>query len=172
MKVLECSSNGDIRFSAFGAKVEVFGKLDTIENHYQLSKRFISNTGEVMVPKTWKDAKGKKVDYFIVGNKEYEPKYLSAFYNLLWVKYLDNNLELVEYAKGFDDFSDMFKGKAVNCQADIIKKYIKEGRKSLDDFLEDIRKREEYEKSFMYIDSYDIIDLNRDIKNVRSVNVY
>lgn len=44
--------------------------------------------------------------------------------------------------------------------------------KSLDDFLEDIRKREEYEKSFMYIDSYDIIDLNRDIKNVRSVNVY
>jgi len=131
MKVLECSSNGDIRFSAFGAKVEVFGKLDTIENHYQLSKRFISNTGEVMVPKTWKDAKGKKVDYFIVGNKEYEPKYLSAFYNLLWVKYLDNNLELVEYAKGFDDFSDMFKGKAVNCQADIIKKYIKEGRKSI-----------------------------------------
>lgn len=131
MKVLECSSKGDIRFSALGAKIMVNGKLDTIENHYQLSKRFLGENGEVIIPNTWREAKGKKIEYFEVGRKSFEPKYFSAFYNLMWVKYLDKNPELVQFAKGFDDFSDMFKGKSINCQADTIRKYIKKGRNSI-----------------------------------------
>lgn len=43
MKILECSSRGDKRFSAFYAKVEVFSKLDSIENHYQSCKRTVDN---------------------------------------------------------------------------------------------------------------------------------
>ncbi|GMX64532.1 hypothetical protein Elgi_38010 [Paenibacillus elgii] len=57
--------------------------------------------------------------------------YLSQWYKMLWVKYLDDNPELVEYAKGFDDFNDIFKGKSLNCQADVIRQYIKQGRESL-----------------------------------------
>lgn len=56
---------------------------------------------------------------------------------MLWVNYLDNNPELVEYAKQFDEFNDIFKGKSLNCQADVVRQYIKEGRQSLvDDYQE------------------------------------
>ena len=131
MKVLECSSKGDIRFSAFGAKIKVFGKLNTIENHYQLSKRFLGSNGEVVIPKSWKEAKGKDIEFFEINGRKFKPKYLTAFYDLMWVKYLDSNPDLVKYASKFDDFTDMFKGKSINCQADTIRKYIKEGRKSI-----------------------------------------
>lgn len=140
-KVLECSTysgdsrtpKGDKRFSAWGAKVKVGDTFDYIENHYQLCKRFIEN-GELIVPKSWKDAKGKHdIAFFEVMGRRYEPKYLSAYYSLLWVKYLDANPSLVEYAKGFDKFTDKYKGKSINCQADVIRKYVKEGRDSIFD---------------------------------------
>lgn len=38
VKILECSTAGDKRFSAFYAKVSVNGKFDSIENHYQWTK--------------------------------------------------------------------------------------------------------------------------------------
>ncbi len=123
IKILECSSKGDKRFSAFYAKVKAFGKYDSIENHYQLCKRF----GE-FVPETWKDAKGKTPTHFELNGVEYDLKYLSMWYDMLWLKYLDENPGLVEYASQFDDFGDMFKGKSINCQADTIRKYIKQGR--------------------------------------------
>lgn len=138
-KVLECSTysgdaktpKGDKRFSAWGAKVKVGSTFDYIENHYQLCKRFIED-GKVVVPKSWKDAKGKHdIAFFEVLGRRYEPKYLSAYYSLLWVKYLDDNPSLVEYAKGFDKFTDKFKGKSVNCQAEVIRKYVKEGREAI-----------------------------------------
>jgi endo-1,4-beta-D-glucanase Y len=50
---------------------------------------------------------------------------LTDWYRLLWVKYLDENPGLVEYARQFDEFTDMFRGKnTVNCQADVIRDYI------------------------------------------------
>ena len=131
MNILECSSKGDKRFSALYAKVEVNGIEDTIENHYQLSKRFTTLFG-VIVPKVWTDAKGKAPDYFEVNGKPFELKYLPNFYALLWVKYLDQHPELVSYARKFDDYHDIFKSKnSVVCQADVIRQYIKEGRQSI-----------------------------------------
>jgi hypothetical protein len=42
--------------------------------------------------------------------------------------------ELVEYASKFDDFHDVFKGKnTINCQADVVRQYVKQGRKSIMD---------------------------------------
>lgn len=124
MNILECSSKGDKRFSAFYAKIKLFGKYDSIENHYQLAKRF----GD-FIPRTWKDSKGKKPTHLHINGKDYDLKYTIAFYELMWVKYLDENPELVEYAKQFDEFHDMFKGKnAVVCQADVIRDYIQKGR--------------------------------------------
>jgi len=127
MKNLECSSKGDKRFSAFYAKVKVNNKISSIEEIYQLSKIQIVN-GVIKCFYNIKDVKGKKVDGFVVNGKIYEAKYLTQWYNLLWVKYLDNNKDLVKYASEFDSFSDMFRGKAINCQADVIEKYVKEGR--------------------------------------------
>jgi hypothetical protein len=127
IKILECSSKGDKRYSALYAKVKVFGKLDSIENHYQLCKRF----GDIK-PQTWKDAKGKQPTHIHINGKDYDVKFLSMFYKLLWLKYLNQNPELVEYAKQFDDFHDIFKGRnTVNCQADVIRQYIKDGKESV-----------------------------------------
>jgi O-acetyl-ADP-ribose deacetylase (regulator of RNase III) len=132
MKTLECSSKGDKRFSALYAKVNVYGVFDSIENHYQLSKRARLENGEILVPKTWKDLKGKNVDFFVVNGITFPEEYLTQYYKLLWVKYLDANPALVSYASGFDEFTDMFKGNTtVNCQADVVKEYIKEGRASI-----------------------------------------
>ena len=117
MKVLECSSKGDKRFSAFYAMVEVNGITASIENHYQLSKRIGDFT-----PKTWRDVKGKKPTHFVVNGKSCELKLLSQWYELLWVKYFINNPELLAYAQSFDEYNDMFKGKALNCQSDVIRK--------------------------------------------------
>lgn len=129
MKILECSSRGDKRFSALYAKVTINGKTQSIENWYQLSKDFNGKR-----PKSFKQAKhiqhlGYKPTSFWFKGKEYDIKHLSSFYELLWVSYLNKNPDLVEYAKGFDDFSDMFKNKnTINCQADTIRDYIKKGK--------------------------------------------
>lgn len=128
MKTLECSSKGDKRFSAFYARINVFGIFDSIENHYQNCKR--DKNGNIA-------GKGRKVEKMIIinnhANKSYEmaPTYLTAYYKLLWCCYLDTHPELVEYAKQYDDYNDMFKGRAINCQADVIRQYIKQGRKSI-----------------------------------------
>lgn len=122
MKILECSSKGDKRFSAFYAYISLYGINDSIEHHYQNCKRF--NNQPIKI-------KGAKPDYIEINNINYDIKYLTPFYKLLWVKYLDEHKDLVEYAKKFDDFRDMFKGHSVNCQADVIRQYIKMGRKDI-----------------------------------------
>ena len=125
MKVLECHSRGDKRFSALYAKVLVHGKLDTIENHYQLSKRVY---GEPK-PTDWKDLKGKPISFFEVNGRMFPKEYLSDFYNFLWIKYFDRNPKLLQFASQYDDFNDIFKSKnSVNCQADVIRDIVKEGR--------------------------------------------
>lgn len=124
IKVLECSSKGDKRFSAFFAWITVYGKNANIETHYQNCKRFNDTTVDKV--------KGKQPDYIIINGKELDNKYLTPFYKLLWLKYLDFHPELVEYASQFDDFNDIFKGKnTINCQADVIRQYIKQGRDSI-----------------------------------------
>lgn len=118
VKVLECSSAGDKRFSAMYAVVEYMGIEDTIEKHYQKSKRFISGENYIAMD----NAEGKKVDACEVFGCLYEPSILTMFYSWLWCKYFNSHPELLEYAKGFDKFNDRFKGQSINCQADIIEK--------------------------------------------------
>ena len=128
MKVLECHSRGDKRFSSLYARVSVFGKEDTIENHYQLSKRIYGQNK----PKDWRDLKGKEIDFFEVNNRLYPKEYITDFYKLLWVKYFDRNPSLLEFASTFDDFNDIFKSKnSINCQADVIRDIVKKGRKEI-----------------------------------------
>jgi hypothetical protein len=129
--ILECSSRGDIRFSAFYAEIKLFNKLDSIENFYQLSKRFGNK-----IPKSWRESKGKKPTHFNVNGFDYDVSLLGQWYKVLWTIYLDKNPNLIEYASSFSDYRDTFKGKSVNCQADVIRQYIRQGR---DTILEDCR---------------------------------
>lgn len=125
--ILECSTKGDIRFSAFGATVTIFNMTDKIENLYQLCKRF----GSDVAPTDWKDCKGKQPTHLIINGLKLDVKYLTPWYKLLWLTYLDANPELVAFASQFDDYNDIFKGKSVNCQADVIRQYIKVGRDTI-----------------------------------------
>ena len=122
MKTIECSSRGYKKASAMYARVNALGKIDTIERHYQSVKR--DKDGNPV-------AKGKKVDHIVIYGHKLSPRYLTPFYKLLWAKYLDENKDVVEYLSQFDEFTDMFRGKSVNCQADVIKQYVKEGRQSI-----------------------------------------
>jgi hypothetical protein len=139
--ILECSSKGDMRFSAFGATVTMFGKVDTIEGHYQLSKGFFDPNDpkmDLFKPKSIYDVKGKnsktkdmELMLIEIDGDFYPPEYRLEFYKIMWIKYLDEHPELVAYAEYFDDFNDIFKGKSIICQADCIRQYIKEGRESM-----------------------------------------
>lgn len=123
MNNLECSSAGDRRFSAFYAYVDVNGFSAPIEYHYQSCKK---NIYGLSAPK------GAHVDHIIIINGKKLPAcFLTPFYKLLWVKYLDAHPELVAYARKFDSFSDRYRGKSINCQADVIQQYVKEGRNSI-----------------------------------------
>lgn len=123
MSVLECSSAGDKRFSALFAYVNVFGVWDSIENHYQNSKK--DKFGN-------KAYRNKDIDHISIFNIDFPIEYLTPFYKMLWCEYLDNHNNLVEYAKQFDDFNDQYRRwYTINCQADVIRQYVKEGRESI-----------------------------------------
>ena len=64
--------------------------------------------------------------YVACPDGKYESHILTDFYRYLWYKYLSANPELVAYAKQFDKFNDMFRGKCINCQADCIEAFVKE----------------------------------------------
>ena len=115
-KVLECSSKGDKRFSAMFAQVKAFGVMDTIENHYQKCKRDADGNPV---------KKGQPVNHIVLIRRNFSAEMLTPWYRMLWIKYLDQNPELVAHAKQFDEFTDMFRSSnMINCQADVIKAYI------------------------------------------------
>ena len=119
VKILECSSRGDKRFSAFYANVNIKNRVNSIEYWYQNAKR----TEDGKVP-----GKGKKVAYFInpFTYHRLPASELTNYYYTLWIRYFTQNPELLEYAKGFDTFTDMFRGKCINCQADVIAECVKD----------------------------------------------
>lgn len=125
MRVLECSTRGDRRFSALYARVKVFGNERTIEEHYQLSKRF------PWAPATWREAKGKRPVHIEVGGVRLPAEYLTSWYAYLWLRYLDSHPELVEYARQFDEFRDSMAKPGTNSQAEMVRLYVKEGREAL-----------------------------------------
>ena len=157
MKVLECSSAGDMRFSAFGAKVEAFGTFDSIENHYQLAKRFVTVFGELEAPSHWKEAKGKTPVLSEIGGKLLPIDYLSMYYSLLWVKYFDQNPGLLRIAEQYDEFHDRFKGGSKVCQADVIRDIVRHGRKYVMDQCKPLIEALN-EKTFVYEVTGDLFD--------------
>ena len=101
--ILECSSKGDTRFSAFYARLNAYnGK--SIEEIYQAAKVFEDGSTNLST----KAAKGRKA----VNMQE-----VSALYSQLWDLYFQENPELLKVIRQYNGFSDVF-GKAGNaCQA-------------------------------------------------------
>lgn len=118
-KILECSTRGDKRFSAFGAYITINGKRDCIENFYQNAKRKANN--EVA-------GKGKPFHHFICPfcGLEFPGEEVSDLYKGLWIIYFNKHPELLIYAAQFDGFNDIFRGKSINCQADVVEAMVKD----------------------------------------------
>ena len=117
---LECSSKGDKRFSAMYARIELCGRWDTIESHYQLAKRF----GTSPPPTHWKQCKGRRPTHFVWNGINLPLTKLTDFYNYLWSLYLDANPHLVGYLTQFSSFTDCFARSGCNNQAKAIQLYM------------------------------------------------
>lgn len=117
MKILECSTRGDKRFSAFGAYITINGRTDCIENIYQCSKR--TKDGDIA-------GKGRPFSYFICPfcGLKFPKEDVSDLYKGLWIVYFNEHPELLEYASEFDGYNDMFRGRSTNCQADVVREMV------------------------------------------------
>lgn len=96
---LECSSHGDIRFSAYGAKIN--GR--SIEFLYQSAKKFDKPL------KNWRAAKGRAGCLNILEVQKY--------YSDLWGLYIAQNLHLLEVLFKASGLSDKFGQEGHCCQA-------------------------------------------------------
>lgn len=129
MDILQCHSKGDKRFSAFYAQIKVEGKNISIENFYQNCKK--SFDGHIV-------KKGEIPDYIEIFSKKIPKYYLSQLYDLMWYQYFLENPTLYEYAKTFDDYCDIFKGKSINNQENTIRKCCKKGLNIVKEDCKDI----------------------------------
>ena len=128
-KILECSSRGDRRFSALFANVTIKGKEQSIEVWYQNAKRTADGK---------RAGKGKPFDHIVCPftGDQLPSSEAANLYKGLWITYLSKHPELVEYASGFDELTDMFRSpNTVNCQADVIAAYVKDP----DSFVAEVR---------------------------------
>ena len=123
IKVLECSSRGDIRFTPVNAKITLCGKERSIGELYESSKRSVDGR-QVGI--------GEPFAYVIcpfTGDK-FPAKEAPWLYHGLWINYLSNNPELVKFAGQFDKFSNFFGGSGIeNMYESIIAAYVKGDRK-------------------------------------------
>lgn len=103
---LECSSNGDKRFSAFYACIKGRNGA-TIEQIYQGAKVFSDGSTGLH----WKEAKGRKPANCIE---------VTNLYYLLWVEYLDENPYLLDILKEQSGLQDIYGIEGNQCQADIL----------------------------------------------------
>jgi hypothetical protein len=99
---LECSSRGDPRFSAFNARVALYG--DTIEAIYQGKKRFADGSTGL----GWREAKGRRA----VNQEE-----CAEWYAHLWDYYIFENPKLFDVLRAASGLSDVFGQPGHCCQA-------------------------------------------------------
>lgn len=121
-KILECSISGDKRFCPSYAMVTIHGVEKSIEDWFNEAKRTTTgNPVEKGMPY------GFVVDPFT--GDSFSAKEARDLYRGLWIIYLENHPDLVEYASTFDDFSNCFKGdKLESSHEEIIGAYIKGNR--------------------------------------------
>lgn len=111
IRILQCHSRGDRRFTPFNCEVTAFGRRDSIENHYHRAKRF----GD-LAPNDWRDAKRLKavarqtrwqigpLRVEVRSNEQGDAFALHdlgiQYYVMLWYRYLRQNPDLLRVAVG------------------------------------------------------------------------
>jgi hypothetical protein len=100
---LECSSKGDRRFSAFHARVKLYGGR-SIEDIYQACKVF----GDGSTGLGWRVAKGRDP----VNKDE-----VREIYSHLWDQYIEENPHLLGVLQSACGLSDVFGKQGHACQA-------------------------------------------------------
>jgi hypothetical protein len=100
---LECSSKGDVRLSAFSARLRSH-RGRSIEELYQAAKIFEDGATGL----TWKEAKGRRA----VNMDE-----VRLLYSRLWDAYIAENPHLLEVIVGASGLSDVFGQEGNACQA-------------------------------------------------------
>jgi hypothetical protein len=100
---LECSSKGDVRLSAFSARVRSY-RHRSIEEIYQAAKIFEDGATGL----TWKEAKGRRA----VNMDE-----VRLLYSRLWDTYIAENPHLLDVIVGASGLSDIFGQEGNACQA-------------------------------------------------------
>lgn len=104
--ILECSSKGDRRFSAFYARIKRYDNR-SIEELYQAAKVFPDGSTNLSI----KEAKGK-----VCVNIES----LRGYYTRLWEEYLNENPHLYIVLSRYNGCSDIFGQKGNVCQAGVL----------------------------------------------------
>lgn len=100
---LECSSRGDRRFSAFGARIGSYGGR-SIEDIYQAAKVFDGGVTNL----TWRAAKGRQA----LNQAE-----VAILYSKLWDEYIVENPELLPILQAASGLSDIYGQPGHCCQA-------------------------------------------------------
>jgi hypothetical protein len=100
----ECSSKGDLRFSAFGARIRSMGNRQ-IEAIYQGAKVFSDGSTNLH----WRDAKAK--------GSAVNQESVVRLYGELWDLYLEENPELIHVITAQPGLSDCFGQPGHACQA-------------------------------------------------------
>jgi hypothetical protein len=110
--VLECSSKGDKRFSAFYARIK-HRNNKSIEELYQARKVFEDGVSGLSP----KEAKGRK---------PINIEDCRAWYSQLWNEYFDANPDFLIELSQYNGFSDIFGQKGNACQAEEVYRIMKE----------------------------------------------
>lgn len=143
-RILQCHSRGDKRYSPFFCYVKAFGRVDSIENHYQRAKRFEGCPPPLnwQAVRDWK-RRGLKQIAWLLGSYRLPVKpnergtsfaiddWGVQYYIALWHRHLSEHPEKVEFARQFDEFENPFKRNLPFCQADVIRVAAREGVKAL-----------------------------------------
>lgn len=104
--ILECSSKGDKRFSAFYARIKSRGNK-SIEELYQAHKRFSDGSYGLSI----QEAKGRAC----INIQD-----CHDFYTRLWIEYLKENKDLILVLNKYNGYSDIFGQAGHCCQAEVI----------------------------------------------------
>lgn len=158
---LQCHSRGAKEYSPFFCFVESFGQVRSIEDHYQTTKIFRMPEGHEIRAINWRQAKLLQKEFLHEG--EWQRAELVGFelpngiklgaenrsvddlviqyYIALWYRYLRQHPELIEAARGFDGYEDIFEGKFPFSQASVMEQCVTHGLESLVPLFEPLRTR-------------------------------
>lgn len=111
LNILNCNSYNGSLITDMSARVIFYGIEDSIFNIYLNARR--NKDGEV--------AGASDFDHLLINGIKFEKSYGKAFYEALWYQFFDENENLVQSIKSYDDFNDNLAENTMNSTARVFK---------------------------------------------------